>query len=509
MRHLFSLFAVAYALAAQTAMPPPAKTKVDFIRDVEPILSQKCQSCHGDDAQQSGLRLDHRQNAMRGGDYGPVIIPGKSAESKLIKRLVGGDGGLQMPPTGALPTEEIALLRAWIDQGADWRLEVKEEAPPKPVDPQLQSLIAAVRAGDQAAVSKILNAHPGLAPAQDNGGSTLLHHAAGFASAGMMQLLLDKGADPNATNRRKSTPLHWAIDDEAKVRLLFARHAAIDAKQADGRTPLYQAASIGNASHIVRLLLDRGADPNASTATGATPLMAAANRGDVEVIQLLLSKKAEVNARSGTGGTALLGAASSGIASAVRLLLAGGADPNLTTKKLETALMNAATSGAEESVKLLLEHNAAVNVRDDRGYSALMYAAASDALTVGSVKLLLDKGADPAITAENETARSLAVKRGDTEIARLLGASSEEGQRGGVIVAKRNTPRQIPEAVGKALDLLDKQSHNFIQIGGCNSCHAQDLPSAHAELVRLWLYHRCLGGPPTPGIGGDMGFPPQ
>ena len=96
----------------ETKLPPSANRKIDFEKDVQPVLSQKCHSCHGEDVQQSGLRLDKRQNALRGGDYGPVIIPGKSAESKLIRRLVNGDGGLQMPPTGPLSDEEIGILRA-------------------------------------------------------------------------------------------------------------------------------------------------------------------------------------------------------------------------------------------------------------------------------------------------------------------------------------------------------------------------------------------------------------
>jgi hypothetical protein len=57
-----------------------------------------------------------------------VIVIGKSAESKLIRRLVNGDGGLQMPPTGPLTDEEIGILRAWIDQGADFRIQVREAA---------------------------------------------------------------------------------------------------------------------------------------------------------------------------------------------------------------------------------------------------------------------------------------------------------------------------------------------------------------------------------------------
>ena len=126
------LVVTACPLAAQTQPPSQPATKVDYDKDVRPILSQHCYSCHGDTAQQSGLRLDLRQNALRGGDYGPVIIPGKAAESRLIRRIVDGDGGMQMPPTGPLSPEEISILRAWIDQGADFRTEIAEAAPPPP-----------------------------------------------------------------------------------------------------------------------------------------------------------------------------------------------------------------------------------------------------------------------------------------------------------------------------------------------------------------------------------------
>src|SRR5829696_1510199 len=125
-----ALFVFTASLAlAEVTLPPPANRKIDFEKEVQPLLEQKCHSCHGEEAQQSGLRLDRRQPALRGGDYGPVIVVGKSAESKLIRRLVNGDGGLQMPPTGPLTDEEIGILRAWIDQGAEFLLEVKEAAP--------------------------------------------------------------------------------------------------------------------------------------------------------------------------------------------------------------------------------------------------------------------------------------------------------------------------------------------------------------------------------------------
>ena len=485
MRAAFLVLAVCFVLAAEPKLPPAAQIKVDFEKHIQPLLAQKCHSCHGEDVQQSGLRLDKRQNAMRGGDYGPVIIAGNSAESKLIRRLVGGDGGLQMPPTGALSDDEIGLLRAWIDQGADFRITIKDEAPAKPVDPKLAALITAVRSADAGAFEKLMKRHPEMMKAADNAGSTLLHHAAGFGTIASMKLLLDSGADVNVKNRRASTPLHWAIHDEAKVRVLIERGAAINAKQADGRTPLYQAASLGKGNAILRLLLENGGDPALSTAAGQTPLMAASARGDVEAMRLLIERGAKVDARSGTGATALMGAAASGNARAVQLLIEKGADVNAATKRNETPLANAATSGNAESVKLLLDRGAKVNAQDHRGYSALMYAAASETMPGEIVRLLLAAGADTGLTGEGETARTLAAKRGDTEVARLLGVSEQERKQGGVAVsAVESRERSIPERVQAALSLLERQSHNFIRIGGCNSCHAQDLPSAAAALAR-------------------------
>jgi hypothetical protein len=100
--------------------------------------------------------------------------------------------------------------------------------------------------------------------------------------------------------------------------------------------------------------------------------------------------------------------------------------------------------------------------------------------------MLLAKGADLKARGDDETAPMLAAKRGDSEVARVLGVSEEERKTLGVAPATRGSgsERTIGAAVGPALALLEKQSHNFIRIGGCNSCHAQDLPSAAAAIAR-------------------------
>jgi ankyrin repeat protein len=483
---LLCVFAMSLPLAAQQriAMPSASTEKIDYEKDVKPLLEQNCYSCHGDTVQQSGLRLDLRQNALRGGDYGPVILPGKSAESKLIRRLVDGDGGMQMPPAGPLSPDDIGLLRAWIDQGAEFRTTIVE-APSKPTDPRVAALVAAVRLQSADAVAKLLSNDSDAAKARDAAGSTLLHHAAAFGSIDTMKLLLDAGADVNAANRRRSTPLHWSLHDEAKVRLLLTRGAAINAKQVEGRTPLYIAASMGQGASLVKLLLNDGANPSLATANGMTPLMAASVRGDVETMKLLVDKNADVNTKNGAGETALMFAATNGSSAAVRFLIDHGADAKAKSKRGETALGNAGTSGVEETVRALLDQHADVNSRNIRGYSPLMLAASSDTVPAGAVKLLLAAGADKTYIGDyDETAIDFATKRGDTEVARLLGARPQPAVLSPISAHTSFDAAAIPGAVEQAMGLLEKQSGNFIRTAGCNSCHSQDLASAAAGFVK-------------------------
>jgi mono/diheme cytochrome c family protein len=102
-------------------IPPPAKRAVDFAKDIQPLFKDKCYKCHGSSRQEAGLRLDRRDDALNGGDSGPMFVSGKSAESRLIQYVAGVDPDVVMPPEGdKLSDEEIGLLRAWIDQGAKW-----------------------------------------------------------------------------------------------------------------------------------------------------------------------------------------------------------------------------------------------------------------------------------------------------------------------------------------------------------------------------------------------------
>lgn len=116
--------ALTLALAA-TAAPLAAAAEpaaVDPARDALPILRRACVECHGPQKQKGGLRLDSRAAALRGGDGGPAVAPGKPGESELLRRVAlgKGDDGV-MPARGEpLTKAQVEALRAWVAAGAPW-----------------------------------------------------------------------------------------------------------------------------------------------------------------------------------------------------------------------------------------------------------------------------------------------------------------------------------------------------------------------------------------------------
>ena len=108
------------AVPVRAADPP-----VDFARDVLPILSDNCFHCHGPDekARKAKLRLDTKEGAFRVRDGEAVIVPGKSAESELVRRITADDPDEVMPPPKSnrkLTPQQIETLKRWVDQGAKW-----------------------------------------------------------------------------------------------------------------------------------------------------------------------------------------------------------------------------------------------------------------------------------------------------------------------------------------------------------------------------------------------------
>ncbi len=116
-------FAVLALLLPGASPPAPGRDDaVDFARDVLPILTRACFDCHGPDKQKGGLRLDRREAALKGGNSGKIILPGRPEKSDLYRRIALPKGDEDaMPARGEpLARTEIAAIREWIRQGAAW-----------------------------------------------------------------------------------------------------------------------------------------------------------------------------------------------------------------------------------------------------------------------------------------------------------------------------------------------------------------------------------------------------
>ena len=105
--------------AAFTASAAPTP---DFSREVRPVLEQHCFKCHGPEKQKGGLRFDTKAGAFNTGESGEkAIVPGRGAESRLIKLVSSKDDAERMPSKGEpLSRAQIDLLKRWIDAGAEW-----------------------------------------------------------------------------------------------------------------------------------------------------------------------------------------------------------------------------------------------------------------------------------------------------------------------------------------------------------------------------------------------------
>lgn len=116
----------AVTLIANTAdtgkLPSPADRKDVTFADIKPIFDKSCVECHGPKKKKGDLRLDSREATVKGGEDGPVLKVGDSANSDLVKLVARlGDEEDWMPPVDKgkpLTPEQVGLIRAWIDQGA-------------------------------------------------------------------------------------------------------------------------------------------------------------------------------------------------------------------------------------------------------------------------------------------------------------------------------------------------------------------------------------------------------
>src|SRR5262245_26680173 len=120
------------------ALSPAVFAKVDFGRQIRPILSDTCFSCHGPDEKNrmAGLRLDQKEGVLK------VVTAGNHAESKLYQRINHSDAARRMPPQSLdrkLTRDQVALIAKWIDEGAEWQTHWAYVPPQKPELPAVKA----------------------------------------------------------------------------------------------------------------------------------------------------------------------------------------------------------------------------------------------------------------------------------------------------------------------------------------------------------------------------------
>jgi len=136
-------FAWPLLIAVLVVSPLAGEDKVNFSRDIRPILSNTCYKCHGfdDKTRQANLRLDTLEGATSKLESGAVpVVPGKPAESELVRRITSTDASEKMPPPDSgkfLTPQQVELLKKWVEQGAEFKAHWSFIAPLRPPLPEL------------------------------------------------------------------------------------------------------------------------------------------------------------------------------------------------------------------------------------------------------------------------------------------------------------------------------------------------------------------------------------
>jgi Protein of unknown function (DUF1549)/Protein of unknown function (DUF1553)/Planctomycete cytochrome C len=139
---LAALGCTALALSGRSGATQPADAKIDFAHDVLPVLKARCAECHTNGKYRADLSLDTREDLLKS----KAVVPGKSAESELFRRITSTDAAERMPSKGPpLSAKEIASIRAWIDQGVAWEagFSFKASAYVAPLKPRRPDVPAA------------------------------------------------------------------------------------------------------------------------------------------------------------------------------------------------------------------------------------------------------------------------------------------------------------------------------------------------------------------------------
>ncbi|MEN6310164.1 MAG: ankyrin repeat domain-containing protein [Acidobacteriota bacterium] len=252
---------------------------------------------------------------------------------------------------------------------------------------------AAAKAGDLAAVRRLIQIDASLVNLKDVGGNAPLHAAAEGGAVSVAAYLIDRGADLDARNISGNTPLHEAIfNGKDKIsRLLIEKGADLRSQNTIGRTPLHHAARY-NRKATAELLLAKGVSVDSRDRAQRTPLLLLTlMTTNVDVARVLIQRGADVNAQDANGNMPLEQAAHNGSLALIDLLLDRGAGFHTTRDHALTTMRLAAAAGSARLFKVVAEKGGAAlfNTASDNA-STMAMAISGGSLEI--VDMLLAKG---------------------------------------------------------------------------------------------------------------------
>lgn len=339
-----------------------------------------------------------------------------------------------------------------------------------------EPLFEAVRRDDVTAIRRLTKS-ASIVDERDAGGLTPLMYAATYASPECMKLLLDKGADANASTKSGATPLFFAVQDLAKTRMLVERGA--DVKRADraGLTPVRLALGYAKNAKVVAYLADHGADVTAKGPQGNYLRREALLQGD-EDLAAIAAKAGLAREKPAEVSYFQLAARPGMAAELVKLSYDLNTQMRISTLRFPT-LGAMAHEGFTDAARTFLNAGARVNEQGNTGLTPLMMAVTSHAPRAEMMQLLIESGADVNIRdRQGRTALDWARMQGENNVAKLLReAGAQPGAPLKPAPAPVSEPRSAAVAMARAVERLQPIGPAFFTKSKCISCHNQSLPA--------------------------------
>lgn len=278
------------------------------------------------------------------------------------------------------PMETFQLMKTLLEAGADATSALPQSVMIGKVD-----------------IVRLLLDYRANVEARSKNGHSVLGLAAIFGSLDTAELLLERGADVNASFGPDNTALHLSKHSMISC-MLLQNGADVNARDAQGHTPLARAAMTGDAENV-KVLLEHGADASLGNVRGTEPLHIASKQsrfteGTSDVVKTLLAWGANANAVDSRGQTPLHLATNMEGLDMIKILVDGGANIDAVDNRGRTALLLAARGGSEDIVDLLLRKGAEVECVDDQNMKALVYSVNGNC-SIDILRAFLERGADP------------------------------------------------------------------------------------------------------------------